>query len=298
MRTNWQLLSHTHLGPKIRRGTNILVLGFGCAPGVVQLETLVTVARLAVHAALCCLLLWRLADVAHDGDGCAGSLPVALHDALQGEVSEQHADAAFAQIYVMLAAWARDGGDPGSHRSSAPSRRGDWTWRRATRAEHWNECQEYRVTASGHPFSSLAWGPILLCEEQCPLISNYSQLTAFKRFQHSLKTNRFVLKSKFTNRASACLSLCFISTVTAAQLRHGCIGAIHPAAVRGEKKKKKKVHKERPSRVLEQVKEWRLAGKSASLELIHSLNKKCISFNTYYMKEEYFKCSQWSGQRK
>lgn len=172
MRTNWQLLSDTHLGPKIRSGTNILVLGFGCAPGVVQLETLVTVARLAVHAALCCLLLWRLADVAHDGDGCAGSLPVALHDALQGEVSEQHADAAFAQIYVMLAAWARDGGDPGSHRSSTPSRRGDGTWRRATRAEHWNECQEYRVTASGHPFSSLAWGPILLCEEQCPLISN------------------------------------------------------------------------------------------------------------------------------
>lgn len=120
--------SCTHLGPKIRRGADILVLGFGCAPGVVQLEALVAVARLAVHAALCGLLqLWRFADVAHDGDGCAGSLPIALDDALQGEVSEQHADAALAQIYVVLAARAWDGGDPGSHRASAPPRRRDGT---------------------------------------------------------------------------------------------------------------------------------------------------------------------------
>lgn len=53
------------------------------APGVVHLEALVTVARLAVHAALGgLLLLRRLADVAHDGDGRAGRLAVALHDAL------------------------------------------------------------------------------------------------------------------------------------------------------------------------------------------------------------------------
>lgn len=125
-----------------------------------------------------------------------------------------------------------------------------------------------------------------------------SQLTAFKMFQHSLKTNRFVLKRKFTN-----LTLQI-------EPQHVSLCALFPQwqlhnwgmAVLGQYTQQlsggKKVHKERPSRVLEQVKEWGLAGKSASLELIHSLNKKCISFNTYYMKEEYFKCSQWSGQRK
>lgn len=97
------------------------MLGFGRAPGVVQFEALVTVASLAVHAALGrLLLLWRFADVAHDCDGGAGSLPVALNYALQGDVAEQHANAAFAQINVMLAAWAWDGGDTGSHRPPAP----------------------------------------------------------------------------------------------------------------------------------------------------------------------------------
>lgn len=107
------------------------MLSLGCAPGVVQLEALVTVARLAVHAALCgLLLLRRLTDVAHDGDGCAGGLPVALHDALQGEVTEQHADAALTEVDVVLAARAWDGGDPGSHRTSAPPRGRDGAWRR------------------------------------------------------------------------------------------------------------------------------------------------------------------------
>lgn len=98
------------------------MLSFWCPPGVVQFEALVTVARLAVHAALRGLLRWRLANVTHDGDGCAGGLAVALDDALQGEVTEQHADAALAEVDVMLAAGARDGGDPGSHRPSAPTR--------------------------------------------------------------------------------------------------------------------------------------------------------------------------------
>lgn len=113
----------TCLGPKICGGTDILMLSFGCAPGVVQLEALVTVASLAVHTALCSLLLlWRLTDVTHDRDGCAGSLAVALNDVLQGEVTEQHADAALTKVDVMLAARAWDGGDPRSHRTSAPSR--------------------------------------------------------------------------------------------------------------------------------------------------------------------------------
>ena len=99
------------------------MLSFGRAPGVVQLEAFVTVAGLAVHAALSgLLLLRRLADVTHDCDGRAGRLPVALDDALQGEVTEQHADAALAKVDVMLTAGARDGGDPGSHRASAPPR--------------------------------------------------------------------------------------------------------------------------------------------------------------------------------
>lgn len=122
----------TCLGPKIRGGTNILMLSFGCAPGVVQLEALVAEASLAVHAALCSLLqLWRLTDVTHDGDGCAGGLAVALDDVLQGEVAEQHADAALAEVDVVLASRARDGGDPQSHRTSAPPRGRDGAWRRA-----------------------------------------------------------------------------------------------------------------------------------------------------------------------
>lgn len=108
------------------------MLSLWCAPGVVQLKALITVASLAVHTALCgFLLLWRLADVAHDCDGRAGSLAVALDDALQGEVTEQHADAALAQVDVVLAAGARDGGDPGSHRPSAPAWGRDGAWRRA-----------------------------------------------------------------------------------------------------------------------------------------------------------------------
>lgn len=99
------------------------MLSFGRTPRVVQFEALIAVAGLAVHAALCgLLLLRRFADVAHDGDRGASGLSVPLHDALQGEVAEQHADAALAQIDVMLAAWTRDGGDLGSHRAPAPPR--------------------------------------------------------------------------------------------------------------------------------------------------------------------------------
>lgn len=105
------------------------MLSFGRTPRVVQLEALVTVASLAVHAALGrLLLLWRLADVAHDGDSGAGRLAVAFDDALQGEVAEQHADAALPQVNVVLAAGARDGGDPGGHRPSAPARGRDRAW--------------------------------------------------------------------------------------------------------------------------------------------------------------------------
>lgn len=92
------------------------MLGFRCPPGMVQLETLITVTGLAVHTALSgLLLLWRLADVAHDCNGRASSLAIALDDALQGEVAEQHADATLTEVDVVLAAGARDGGDPGSH---------------------------------------------------------------------------------------------------------------------------------------------------------------------------------------
>lgn len=106
------------------------MLSFGSAPGVVQLEALIAVASLAVHTALCSLLLLRrLTDVTHDCDGGPGSLAVALNYALQSEVTEQHADAALAKVYVMLAAWAWDGGDPGSHRPSAPPRGRDRAWR-------------------------------------------------------------------------------------------------------------------------------------------------------------------------
>lgn len=122
----------THLGPEVGGGAHVLVLRLGRAPWVVQLEALVAVAGLAVHAALGgLLLLRRLADVAHDGDGGAGRLPVALHDALQGEVAEQHADAALAQVDVVLAARARDGGDPRGHRASAPARGRDGAWKGA-----------------------------------------------------------------------------------------------------------------------------------------------------------------------
>lgn len=120
----------TCLRPEVRCGANVFVLGFGRAPWVVQLETLVTIAGLAVHAALGGLLLRRLADVAHDRHCGAGSLAVALNNAFQGEVTEQHADAALAEVDVMVAAGAGDGGDPGSHRPSAPPRGRDRAWRR------------------------------------------------------------------------------------------------------------------------------------------------------------------------
>lgn len=100
-----------NLGAEVERGAHILVLGFRCTPRVVHLEALIAVAGLAVHAALGGLLHRWLARAAHDGDGCAGRLPVALHDALQREVAEEHADAALAQINVVLAARAREGGD-------------------------------------------------------------------------------------------------------------------------------------------------------------------------------------------
>lgn len=117
-----------HLGPEIGSGPDVLVLGLGRAPGVVQLEALVAVASPAVHAALGGLLLWRLADVAHDCHGGARGLAVALHDALQGEVAKQHADAAFAQVDVVPAAGAGNGGDPRGHRAPAPPWGGDGAW--------------------------------------------------------------------------------------------------------------------------------------------------------------------------
>lgn len=153
----------TCLGPKVCCGAHILVLSFGRAPGVVQLEALVAVAGLAVHAALRgLLLLWRLTDVAHDCDSCPGSLAVALDDAFQSEVAKQHADAALAEVYVVLAAWARDGGDPGSHGASAPPRGRDGAWGRG------EEASENRARGSrslGSP--SLVRGSGFTCEQQC-----------------------------------------------------------------------------------------------------------------------------------
>lgn len=99
------------------------MLGFRCAPGVVEFEAFVTVASLAVHTALgSLLLLRRLTDVTHDGDGCAGCLAVALHDALQGKVAEEHTDATLTKVNVMLAARACNRSDTRGHRSSAPPR--------------------------------------------------------------------------------------------------------------------------------------------------------------------------------
>ncbi len=99
------------------------MLGFGRSPGVVHLEALVAEAGLAVHAALGGLLSGRLAGVAHDGHGRAGRLPVALHDALQSKVSEEHADPALPEINVMLTAGTREGGDPRSDGGAPPSGR-------------------------------------------------------------------------------------------------------------------------------------------------------------------------------
>lgn len=131
------------------------MLSFGCAPGVVQLEALVAVAGLAVHTALGGLLqLRRLTDVAHDCDGGASGLAVALDDALQGEVAEQHADATLAEVNVVMAAWAWDGGDPGSHRPSAPPWGRDGAWRRA-KEDKLEKASWYTFRALGHPVSNL-----------------------------------------------------------------------------------------------------------------------------------------------
>lgn len=126
----------SYLRSKICGGPNILMLSFWCAPWVVQLEALITVASPAVHAALCCLLLlWRLADVAHDRDCSTSSLAVALNNALQGEVPEQHANAPFTEVNVMLAARTWDSSDPRSHWPSAPPWGRDGTWWRGGREQ-------------------------------------------------------------------------------------------------------------------------------------------------------------------
>lgn len=107
-------LGQSYLWSEVSSRPDVLVLGPGRPPWVVHLEALVAVARLAVHAALGGFLYggW-LAHVAHDGHGRAGRLPVALHNALQREVAEEHADAPLAQLYVALATWAREAGDAG-----------------------------------------------------------------------------------------------------------------------------------------------------------------------------------------
>lgn len=130
------------------------MLSFGRAPGVVQFEALIAVASFAVHATLGGLLLRRLTDVAHDGDGCPGGLAIPLHNALQGEVAEEHADAALTKVDVMLAAGARDGGDPGSHGPSAPSWGGNGAWRRAR-----DKCEKMACNEDSQP--SIIQFPIL-----------------------------------------------------------------------------------------------------------------------------------------
>lgn len=100
------------------------MLRFGRAPGVVQLEALVAVAGLTVHAALGGLLRRRLTHVAHDGHRGPRRLPVPLHDTLQREVAEEHADAALPEVDVVLAAWAGEGGDAGCHGGTPPARGG------------------------------------------------------------------------------------------------------------------------------------------------------------------------------
>lgn len=122
----------TYLGPEVGGWAHILVLSFRCAPGMVHLETLITVAGLAVHTALSSfLMLRRLADITHDGDGRTCRLAVALDYVLQGEVPEEHTDATLAEVDVVLAAGARDGGYSGGHRPSPPSRGRDGAWRGA-----------------------------------------------------------------------------------------------------------------------------------------------------------------------
>lgn len=90
------------------------MLGPGRPPWVVQLKALIAVACLAVHAALGGLLhSRRLAHIAHDGHSSTGRLSVALHNALQREVAEKHADASLTQFDVALTAWAWEACDAG-----------------------------------------------------------------------------------------------------------------------------------------------------------------------------------------
>lgn len=92
---------------------------------MVQLKAFVTVAGLAVHAALRGLLYdGRLTHVTHDGNGGACRLSVALHDALQRKVPEQHTDAPLTEIDITLAAGAREGGDARRDRRAPPTGRG------------------------------------------------------------------------------------------------------------------------------------------------------------------------------
>lgn len=124
-RSRCQREERGYLGPEVGGGPHVLVLGFGRPPGVGQLEALVAVAGPAVHAALGGLVGRRLTRTTHDGHGRAGRLTVALHDTLQREVPEEHADPALPEVDVMLTPGTRERGDAGSDRGAPPTGRRD-----------------------------------------------------------------------------------------------------------------------------------------------------------------------------
>lgn len=101
------------------------MLGFGRSPRVMHLEAFVAVAGLAVHAALGGFLNGRFTHVTHDGHGRAGCLTVAFYDALQREVTEEHADPSLPKIDVMLAPGTGEGGDSRRNGGTPPSGRRD-----------------------------------------------------------------------------------------------------------------------------------------------------------------------------
>lgn len=224
---------------------------------------------------------WRFTDVTHDCNGRAGSLPVTLDDALQGEVTEQHADAALSQVDVMLAARARDGGDPGSHRPSAPARGWDRTWRKAKSHALGKVHVQFGFLPSGHYGSSLVRGSIWTCKRQRNELQegnsfHESQMGVFVESETSSEPDSgslhhwgwhksYDLKAKtplwaaFTNRASVCFPLCFISTMTTAQ-KHGYMEqntSTSNAGSRGHPEEK--VQKGKPS------------GKNGALVRIHQM---------------------------
>lgn len=100
-------VQYTYLGSEVGGWSYIFMLGLHSSPRMVYFETFIAIACTAVHAALCGLLRWRLAEITHNSNGCPGCLSVSFHNGFQSEVAKQAIDATLSEINIPLATRTR-----------------------------------------------------------------------------------------------------------------------------------------------------------------------------------------------